>query len=71
MTDAPQIDAGLWFKSSRSCADGNCVETARLVDGMAVRDSKNPNGPTLFFGTAVWQEFVDSVRAGSFDLPNS
>ena len=33
-----------WRKSSRSGAESNCVE---LANTGAVRDSKNPTGPTL------------------------
>ncbi|NEW36809.1 DUF397 domain-containing protein, partial [Nocardia cyriacigeorgica] len=35
-----------WFKSSRSKADGNCVEVAFLQEGVAVRDSKSPSTGT-------------------------
>lgn len=34
-----------WRKSSRSSANSNCVEVANTL--AAVRDSKNPAGPTL------------------------
>jgi hypothetical protein len=34
-----------WRKSSRSQAD--CVEVALIDTAAAVRDSKNPTGPTL------------------------
>ncbi|WP_260216007.1 DUF397 domain-containing protein [Streptomyces gossypii] len=32
-----------------------------------VRDSKNPHGPALVFGTAAWSSFVTAAKAG--DLP--
>ncbi|WP_241002523.1 DUF397 domain-containing protein [Streptomyces sp. CB01881] len=32
-----------------------------------VRDSKDPDGPALFFPAASWQAFVAGVRAG--ELP--
>jgi hypothetical protein len=39
------------------------VEIAPVGVGTAVRDSKNPNGPQLRFGTARWAVFVDRARA--------
>ena len=43
------------------------VEVALLDCGVAVRDSKDPDGPVLRFGDEAWQGFVDSVRAGAFE----
>lgn len=36
-----------WRKSSASGSGENCVEVGRLPDKVAVRDSKNPDGPML------------------------
>ncbi len=37
-----------WRRSSHSGAQGNCVELTRLADDrVAVRDSRQPDGPTL------------------------
>lgn len=58
-----------WRKSSRSNGDGNaCVEVADLVRAVAVRDSKNPQGPSLAFGRRNWNAFADQVKVGRFDL---
>ena len=58
-----------WRKSTRSGAQGgNCVEVAELPDGgMAVRDSKHPEGSPLLFTLAEWQAFVGGVKDGEFD----
>lgn len=34
---------------------------------IAVRDSKDPDGPTLFFTPAEWDAFLDGVKADEFD----
>lgn len=57
-----------WRKSSRSSDSANCVETAATVGGVAVRDSKHPDGGVLLFPQDVWRAFVDGVRSGEFDL---
>lgn len=58
-----------WKKSSRSGSTGNCVEVARNIPGIvAVRDSKDPEGPKLVFGPGAWNEFAAAVRNGRFDL---
>ena len=58
----------IWFKSTFSSANGQCVETARLADGgMAVRDSKNPAGAVLAFTADEWRAFTAGVKDGQFD----
>lgn len=57
-----------WRKSGRSAGNGNCIEVAVLPGAMAVRDSKDPQGPVLQFNTVAWNGFISSVRAGAFDL---
>ena len=58
-----------WHKSSHSGTQGgNCVEVARNLPGaVAVRDSRDPDGPKLVFPPEVWQAFT-AVRAGELDL---
>lgn len=52
-----------WRKSSYSGgSNGGCIEAAPHRDGFAVRDSKDPAGPVLAFGTEDWAAFVTSVR---------
>ena len=58
-----------WRKSSRTVSSGNCVEVAANVRGVvAVRDSKDPDGPKLTFAPAEWDAFTAGVRDGQFDL---
>lgn len=53
-----------WMKSSYSAGNGACVEvkTATRAE-LAVRDSKDIEGPVLAFPTDAWNAFVASVKA--------
>jgi hypothetical protein len=66
---APEVDPSLWRKSGRSAANGACVEVAELAIAVAMRDSKDPQGPILWFGQESWRSFIGSVRTGAFDRP--
>jgi hypothetical protein len=57
-----------WHTSSRSGANGNCVEVAANLPGVvAVRDTKNRDGGTLIFTDAEWAAFIGGVKDGEFD----
>jgi hypothetical protein len=34
---------------------------------MAVKDSKNPDGPALIFTAREWPAFIEGVKLGEFD----
>ena len=58
-----------WRKASASTVNGNCVEVAPMPGGgVAVRDSKDPQGPILRFTAAEWSAFAEGMAAGEFDL---
>ena len=62
------ISRAVWRKSSSSGGNGNCIEVAANLPGMvAVRDSKDPEGPVLTFSPAQWRAFATQVKAGEFD----
>ncbi|MFB9594047.1 DUF397 domain-containing protein [Streptomyces racemochromogenes] len=67
MTTNPAPLAPLpWRKSSYSGAnESQCVEIAPLtnagLDGVAIRDSKKPNGPMLQIRPATFHAFVKHV----------
>jgi len=59
----------VWRRSHGSeTADAAAVEVALLDGGVAVRDSRNPDGDVLFFTPAEWDAFVGGAKDGEFDL---
>lgn len=58
-----------WRKSRRSNASGNCVELALLPgnDGVAVRNSRDPDGPALLYTVDEMASFLRGVLDGDFD----
>jgi hypothetical protein len=63
------LGAAKWRKSRHSNPSGNCVEIARLPgQGVAVRDSRRPDGPALLFSHAAWETFLRSLREGAIEL---
>jgi hypothetical protein len=59
-----------WHKSSKSGANGNCVEVAdNLADVVLVRDTKDQGtGPVLRVRPAVWAGFLTTCKTGKFDI---
>lgn len=55
-----------WRKSSYSSNNGGqCVEVGDGIPGVVpVRDSKDPQGPTLTFAPDAWTAFVADVKTG-------
>jgi Domain of unknown function (DUF397) len=57
-----------WYKSSFSTANSQCCTCARLRDsGMALMDSKNPDGAVLSFSRGQWQAFISGVALEEFN----
>jgi uncharacterized protein DUF397 len=63
--------AGPWIKSSYSGpTGGNCVEVAFQADGgIAVRNSRDPQGAALVFTPAEWDAFLAGAQDGEFARP--
>jgi hypothetical protein len=69
-----------WRKSPYSNNGGNCVEVSVLADSevtaahkaaggrlFAMRDSKDPAGPRLYFTESEWDAFARGMKGGAFD----
>lgn len=54
-----------WRKSTRSA---NGAEVAPVRQVIAVRDSKNPDGPKLAFSRDTWRAFLARAKSDDLDL---
>ncbi|WP_338684796.1 DUF397 domain-containing protein [Streptomyces acidiscabies] len=64
--EAASLEGVAWIKSSYSNNGGTCVEAAPLPTTIALRDSKNPDGPALLMPPAAFHTFLTGVRDGRF-----
>jgi Domain of unknown function (DUF397) len=65
---ATELHGVTWHKSHYSSPNGNCVEIAKLPGGgVAMRNSRDPNGPALIYTPAEFIAFLDGARDGDFD----
>ena len=69
MTTPQQADVATlrWRKSSHSGSGNNCLEFASMEAGVAVRDSKNPDGGHLVFGAQDWEAFITGIKRGEYN----
>ncbi|GLV49626.1 hypothetical protein TBS_02080 [Thermobispora bispora] len=65
---AKDLKGVTWRKSAYSNSQGNCVELAELPDGsVAVRNSRDPDGPALIYTREEIRALVLGVKDGQFD----
>ncbi|MFE0590459.1 DUF397 domain-containing protein [Micromonospora echinospora] len=73
-TTHPALATARWRKSSHSGDEGACVEMAVVPDTIAVRDStgtvavrdsKDPDGPVLLFSRPAWITFAGAAPASA------
>jgi Domain of unknown function (DUF397) len=60
MSELDRFDPRQAWRKSRFSDLSGCVEVAAATRGktVAVRDSKDPNGPELRFPAGAWRRFV-------------
>jgi hypothetical protein len=61
--DAQHTSRFQWRRPVRSGSNGNCVEIAGGGTAIAVRDSRDPHGPSLAFTPAERRAFIATLRA--------
>ncbi|REE97794.1 DUF397 domain-containing protein [Thermomonospora umbrina] len=65
----PDMSCAQWRKSSHSDEHGGaCVEVAVVAPVVAIRDSKNPDGPKLLVDRVAFAAFAGTIRADGHDL---
>jgi hypothetical protein len=64
-----EVASNRWRKSSYSGNGGSdCVEVADSLAGVvAIRDSKDREGPELTVSNTAWTAFVQGIKHGEFD----
>ncbi|SDK52082.1 DUF397 domain-containing protein [Streptomyces indicus] len=59
------LTSAQWRKSSYSGdTGGDCIEIAPLTPRIAIRDSKNPDGPVLTLTPDAFARFVEAAACG-------
>jgi uncharacterized protein DUF397 len=56
-----------WVKAQSSSHNGQCIEIAETAGRIAIRDSKDPDGPILIYTPGEFGAFLNGARNGEFD----
>lgn len=65
---ATRLTGAVWKKSTYSNPSGNCVELTRLPGGgVALRNSRDPEGPALLYTREEISAFLLGAKDGEFD----
>jgi hypothetical protein len=58
-----------WRKSSSSSGGGQgCVEVAVIAGSVAIRDSKNPDGPVHLVSPDSFRDLIFSIKRGDLNI---
>jgi hypothetical protein len=60
----------MWRKHTDSAGAG-CVEVGADMNGMLVRDSKDPDGPVIALRAGGWPRFLSAVQNDRLDAVHS
>ena len=59
------LSTAVWRKSSYSQGGGNnCVEVAAVAGAVAIRDSKDPDGPAHVVSPAAFGALLGQIKRG-------
>jgi hypothetical protein len=57
------LNGAAWRKATRSHEDGDqCVEIASVAEAVAIRDSKDPDGPKVTMSRQGFQRFTNALK---------
>ena len=62
------VDYGAALFTTRELAEAHRTLRSNLPGVVAVRDSKDREGPKLVVSGLAWSEFVQRIKHGEFDL---
>ncbi|MYQ73977.1 DUF397 domain-containing protein [Streptomyces sp. SID4934] len=65
---AGTLDGTCWVKATASDGRDECVELAQAGENVAMRNSRDPEGPALVFTKAEMVAFFDGVSKGEFSV---
>jgi hypothetical protein len=66
-SDLPSRAVAIGWRKSSFSGGGECVILADHADRIAVRDSKDPDGGTLFLTRGEMAAWLAGIKAGEFD----
>jgi Domain of unknown function (DUF397) len=63
------ISTATWRKSSYSGGGGQgCVEVAVIPGAVAIRDSKDPDGPAHVVSAEAFRDLIARIKRGDLDF---